>query len=104
MIDMYKALVATSRWEMERQWGFRAQLTVRPLSMLMDIARMNSLRHFGNVWQDKMRACGIECRNAEVVPSNAYSSDYIIRILAIMKFTSSENSSSPTVWFSLSMC
>lgn len=103
MIDMYKALVATSRWQMERQWGFRAQLTVRPLSMFMDTPRMNSLRHFGNVWQDKMRACGIECRNAEVVPSNAYSSDYIIRILAIMKFTSSEFNS-PTVWFSLSMC
>lgn len=103
MIDMYKALVATSRWQMERQWGFRAQLTIRPLSMFMDNRRMNSLRHFGNAWQDKMRACGIDCRNADVVPSNAYSSDYIIRILAIMKFTPSEMSS-PTVWFSLSMC
>lgn len=100
---MYKALVATSRWEMERQWGFRAQLTVRPLSLFMDNLRTQSLLHFGNMWQDKMRACGIECRNAYVVPSNAYSSDYIIRILAIMKFTSSETSS-PTVWFSLSMC
>lgn len=103
MIDMYKALVATGRWQMERQWGFRAQLTIRPLSMFMDNQRMNSLRQFGNAWQVKMRACGIECRNAEVVPSNAYSSDYIIRILAIMKFNGTEFSS-PTVWFSLSMC
>lgn len=103
MIDMYKALVATSRWQMERQWGFRAQLTIRPLSMFMDLRRMNSLQHFGNAWQDKMRECGIECRNADVVPSNAYSSDYIIRVLAIMKFTAS-GMSSPTVWFSLSMC
>lgn len=103
MIDMYKALVATSRWEMERRWGFRAKLTIRPLLMFMDNLRIDSLRHFGNVWQDKMRACGIECRDAELVPSNAYTSDYIIRILVIMKFTPSEFSS-PTVWFSLSMC
>lgn len=103
MIDMYKALVATSRWQMERQWGFRAQLTIRPLMMFFDAPRTNSLQQFGNAWQDKMRACGIECRDAEVVPSNAYSSDYIIRILVIMKFTSSQFSS-PTVWFALSMC
>lgn len=102
MIDMYKALVATSRWERERRWGFRAKLTVRPLMMFIDRTRTNSLLRFGNVWQDKMRACGIECRDAELVPSNAYTTDYIIRILAIMKFTSTEMSC-PTVWFSLSM-
>ena len=99
---MYKALLATSRWEMERGWGFRAKLTVRPLAMFIDNTRTRSLLRFGNAWQDKMRACGIECRDAELVPSNAYSSDYIIRILVIMKFTSTEMSC-PTVWFSLSM-
>ena len=103
MVDMYKALVATSRWQAERRWGFRAKLTIRPLSLFMDRARMNILRDFGNEWQDKMRICGIECRDAEVVPSNAYSTDYIIRILAIMKFNRDEYGS-PTVWFSLSMC
>ena len=102
MVDMYKALVATSRWEQERQWGFRVTLVIRPLTMFMDNRRTQSLLQFGNKWQDKMRACGIECRNAEVVPCNAYSSDYIIRILAIMKFSASEWSS-PTVWFALSM-
>ena len=101
MVDMYKALLATSRWEMERRWGFRAKLTVRPLSMFLNNTRTSALLRFGNAWQDKMRACGIECRNAELVPCNAYSSDYIIRILAIMKFTSFE--SCPTVWFSLSI-
>lgn len=102
MIDMYKALVATSRWEVERGWGFRAKLTIRPLMMFIDNMRIRSLLRFGNAWQDKMRACGIECRNAEVVRWNAYSTDYIIRILAIMKFSSS-NMSYPTVWFALSM-
>ena len=102
MIDMYKALVATSRWEMERRWGFRAKLTIRPLMMFIEDMRTISLLRFGNAWQDKMRACGIEYRDAELVPPNAYTSDFIIRILAIMKFSSSDMSC-PTVWFSLSM-
>lgn len=102
MIDMFKALVATSRWERERRWGFRVKSTVRPLMLFIGNTRTDSLLRFGNAWQDKMRACGIECRDAELVPSNAYTSDYIIRILAIMSFTSSETSC-PTVWFVLSM-
>lgn len=102
MIDMYKALVATSRWERERRWGFRVKLIVRPLSVFLGSTRTDSLLRFGNAWQEKMRACGIECREAELVPSYAYQSDYIIRILAVMSFTSPETRF-PTVWFALSM-
>ena len=103
MIDMYKALVATSRWERERRWGFRVKLIVRPLT-LMFLRSMwaDSLLRFGNAWQEKMRAGGIECREAELLPSNAYQSDYIIRILTVMSFTSS-GIRFPTVWFALSM-
>ena len=96
---MYRALVGTFRWERERRLNCRVALTVRPLSMFMDNTRMSLLLRFGNVWQNKMRACGIECRDAQVVPSNAHTTDYFIRILAIVKFTSTEMSC-PTVWFS----
>ena len=99
---MYRALVGTNRWERERRLDFCVKLTVRPLSMFMDNTQINSLLRFGNAWQNKMRACGIECRDAQVVPSNAHTTDYFIRILAIIKFTSTEMSC-PTVWFSLSM-
>lgn len=100
---MYRALVGTNVWERERGRGLRVNLLIRPLSMFIDNTRMNLLLRFGNVWQNKMRSCGINCRDAQIVPSNAYTTDYFIRILAIIKFISTENTSCPTVWFSLSL-
>lgn len=100
---MYRALIGTFRWERDRRRGHRVNLVVRPLSLFISNERMNLLLRFGKAWQNKMRACGINCRDAQVVPSNAFTTDYFIRILAIIKFISTENTSCPTVWFSLSM-
>lgn len=103
MVDLYRALVGTNVWERGRRRGLRVNLLIRPLSMFIDNMRMNLLLRFGNVWQNKMISCGINCRDAQIVPSNAYTTDYFIRILAIIKFISIENTSCPTVWFSLSL-
>lgn len=103
MVDLYRALVGTNVWERERRIGMRVNLLVRPLSMFIDNTRINKLLRFGNAWQNKMRSCGINCRDAQIVPSNAYTTDYFIRILVIIKFISTENMSCPTVWFSLSL-
>ena len=102
MVDMYRALVATNRWETQRRLGVRVKLIVRPLSLFLDNEYRECLLRFANAWQRYMRACGIGCREAELVPSYAYESEYFIRILCIMEFTP-PSTRYPTVWFALSM-
>lgn len=102
---MYKAVVATSRWERERRQGCKVELTIRPLSVFIERERMESLRQFGMAWQSKMNECGIECTNSQLVPSDHPTSNCIIRMVAIMKFDLPVGYEfyCPTVWFSLTL-
>lgn len=102
MVDMYRALVATNRWETQSRLGVRVKLIVRPLSLFLDDEYRECLLRFANMWQQYMRTCGIGCREAELVPSYAYESHYFIRILSIMEFAP-PSTRYPTVWFALSM-
>lgn len=101
MIDMYRALVATSRWERDR--GLRVTLVVRPLSLFLTDEHKSCLLRFARTWQGYMRIrCGMNCTECQLVPSYVYESEYFIRILCIMEFTPPATRY-PTVWFSLSL-
>lgn len=101
MVDMYRALVSTRNWDLHRRLGLRVKLSVRPLSLFLDNEYRDRLLRFGIVWQRYMRECGVECGEAELVPSFAYESNYFIRILSIMEFPP-PSTRYPTVWFALS--
>ena len=102
MVDMYRAIVSTSNWNLHRSLGLRVKLSVRPLSLFLDDEYRERLLRFGNVWQRYMRECGIECGEVELIPSYAYESNYFIRILSIMEFPL-PSTRYPTVWFALSI-
>lgn len=99
MINMYRALVVTSRWESNR--GLRVKLVVRPLSLFLPDDYKHRLLRFARTWQGYMRIiCGMNCTEYQLVPSFFYETEYFIRILCIMKFTPPATRY-PTVWFSL---